>query len=76
MFGEGVSQSDVWGEVPNRNTYKRIVLEQQSEMSKLKNEVAVLKSKLSTHSESSRSITMVSNNPTGPTSSKHHLEVQ
>lgn len=75
MFGEGVSPSAVWGEVPNRNMYKKLMLEQRSEMLKLKNEIAELQSNLAVHSQNSQIITPVPNNLSRPTSAKQHLQV-
>ncbi|KAH6801006.1 hypothetical protein C2S52_001470 [Perilla frutescens var. hirtella] len=66
MFGEGVSPSYVWREVPNRNMCKRIMLEQRSEIVKMNNKIAELQSQVCTQqrsvSESSPSITPLSNN--------------
>lgn len=75
MFGEGVSPSDVWGEVPNRYTIKRIMMEQQSQMLKMQNEIAELHSKLLTQ-QSSQNMTHVSHNLFRPTSSNQNLPVQ
>ncbi|XP_057790345.1 uncharacterized protein LOC131007210 [Salvia miltiorrhiza] len=79
MFGEGVSPSDVWGEVPNRNMCKRVMLEQRSEMLKMKNKIEELQARLLAHqnslSQSSQCITSVSNDLPRMISSNQHLQV-
>ncbi|KAH6760127.1 hypothetical protein C2S51_017076 [Perilla frutescens var. frutescens] len=79
MFGEGVSPSDVWGEVPKRNMCKRIMLEQRSEIVKMKHKIAALESQVCTQqgsrSKSSPSITPLSNNLPRLTSREQPLQV-
>ncbi|KAH6775457.1 hypothetical protein C2S52_013018 [Perilla frutescens var. hirtella] len=79
MFGEGVSSSDVWGEVPNRNRCKRIMLEQRSEILKMKNEIAELQSQRFTPQmsapQNAQSLASLSNNFIRPVSTKEHLQV-
>ncbi|CAI9102765.1 OLC1v1001085C1 [Oldenlandia corymbosa var. corymbosa] len=46
MFGQGVTPSDVWGQVPKRNTCRRIILEQRKELITLIDRVGELEERV------------------------------
>ncbi|CAI9099435.1 OLC1v1036261C1 [Oldenlandia corymbosa var. corymbosa] len=47
MFGQGVTPSDVWGEVPKRKTYRRIILEQRAKLINITGRLEELEGKAS-----------------------------
>ncbi|XP_042443904.1 uncharacterized protein LOC122029006 [Zingiber officinale] len=81
MLGDGVSPSDLWGEVPSRGTCNRLVMEQQTKLEKMDEQIkkqgqhiAMLEAKISDQSNQSHFSNCNSNQHTSPNSNPQLLD--